>query len=159
MVIKALLMGIFATIAIDLWALFSNRVLSLPKPNWAMVGRWLGHIPKRVFIHNPIASSAEIANERLLGWVFHYCIGILYAAFYLIIVSYLMGGEPTLISAWLFGLVTVLAAWFVMQPCLGVGIFAVKATQPNLVRVQNLIVHTIFGMALYGGWIGIEKLS
>lgn len=158
-VFKALILGIFATIAIDLWATFSHKVLNWPRTNWAMVGRWLGHIPKGRFIHNPIASSPEISNERLLGWIFHYCIGVFYAAIYVMLVLYVLGGAPTLLSAWAFGLITILSPWFVMQPALGLGICASKAPKPNLVRAQNFIIHSIFGLALYGGWVGIDQLG
>jgi hypothetical protein len=36
-----------------------------------------------------------------------------------------------------------------MQPALGLGFFASKAPKPTLVRIQNLIIHTIFGLVLY----------
>lgn len=158
MVLKALALGIFATVAIDMWAVFANKVLKLPRTNWAMVGRWLGHIPKGKFVHNPIGASPGIKSELLLGWCFHYLIGVIYALIYVVLVYVLLGGVPTLLSAWVFGVVTVLAPWFVMQPGLGLGICAVKAPKPTLARMQNLIIHSIFGIALYIGWIGSDHL-
>lgn len=93
-----------------------------------------------------------------MGWCFHYFVGMVYAALYVLVVSSVMDGVPTLLSAWVFGLVTILSPWFVMQPGLGLGICAVKAPRPNLVRVQNFIIHSIFGIALYIGWVGIDQL-
>lgn len=152
-VIRTLVLGIFATVAIDLWATFSNKVLGFPRTNWAMVGRWLGHIPKGKFIHNPVASSSPIQNELLVGWVFHYLVGIVYALLYITFVLALLDRVPTLLSAWIFGLLTIISPWFVMQPGLGLGICAIKAVQPNRVRLQNIIIHSIFGIVLYYAWI------
>src|SRR5215470_17451930 len=38
LVIKAALVGIGGTIVLDLWALFTARIMGLPATNWAMVG-------------------------------------------------------------------------------------------------------------------------
>jgi len=154
--IKIIILGLLSTASIDIWATFSNRYLGFPRTNWALVGRWIGHIPKGVFFHRPVSSSPEIGNEKAIGWLFHYFIGIVYAAFYFYVVTFLENGEPTIFIAWIFGLVTILSPWFIMQPALGLGICAVKAPSPNMVRLQNFAIHSIFGIALYYGWVGIN---
>lgn len=152
LIIRTLILGTFATAAIDIWATFANKVLRLPRTNWAMVGRWIGHIPSGKIIHHPIGSSAPINHELSLGWAFHYLIGITYAALYVAYVTNALNEIPTLASAFIFGLITILSPWLVMQPCLGLGICAAKAPRSNLVRLQNFIIHSIFGIALYYGW-------
>lgn len=147
--LRVLVMGITATIAIDLWATFANRMLGWPRTNWAMVGRWIGHMRDGQFTHNSIGSSPPIVHESILGWVFHYVVGCIYAALYLTYANIVQMGQPTLVSAVLFGLATILSPWLLMQPALGLGFCASKAPRPILVRMQNLIIHTIFGFALY----------
>lgn len=147
--LRILVMGITATVAIDLWATFSNRVLGWPRTHWGMVGRWIGHMRYGRFTHTSIGSSAPVVHESLLGWVFHYVVGCLYAAIYLACVHVAHEGQPTLMSAVLFGWLTILSPWLLMQPALGLGICASKAPRPTLVRMQNLIIHSIFGLALY----------
>jgi hypothetical protein len=142
-------MGITATVAIDLWATFANRMLGWPRTNWGLVGRWIGHMRDGQFKHASIGSSPTIAHESILGWVFHYVVGCIYAALYLMYVSVAQAGQPTLVSAVLFGLVTILSPWLLMQPALGLGVCASRAPRANLVRMQNLIIHTIFGVVLY----------
>jgi len=156
---RIIVTGVFATIAIDLWATFANKVLKFPRTNWAMVGRWLGHIPRGKFTHSPISSAQPIKNESLIGWIFHYLIGVTYAAIYAAYFYAVLNGEPTLTSALVFGLVTILSPWLVMQPALGLGICAVNAPKPNLVRLQNLIIHSLFGASLYCGWLGSHILD
>jgi len=150
--IKILMIGVFATVMMDIWATFSNRVLKFPRTNWAMVGRWLGHIPKGKFFHNPVSDSPEIKYENGLGWAFHYFIGIVYATFYVAMVLRGFDGSASLITAWFFGLVTIISPWFILQPALGLGVCAIKAPKPNMVRFQNFAIHSVFGIALYYGW-------
>lgn len=154
--IKIILLGIFSTVAIDIWATFSNKVLNIPRTNWGMVGRWLGHIPKGVYFHGPISSSPAINHELVIGWAFHYLIGITYAALYVATITLVFESHSTLPIAVGFGLLTILSPWFIMQPALGLGVCAHKASKPNLVRFQNFAIHTIFGVALYFGWVGLN---
>jgi hypothetical protein len=155
-VLKILAIGIFATVIMDIWATFSNRVLKFPRTNWAMVGRWLGHIQSGKFIHKPIGSSPEIKYENILGWAFHYLVGVIYATLYVVMVIWCFEGNSSLLNAWFFGLVTILSPWFILQPALGLGICAVKAPKPSMVRLQNFAIHSIFGIALYYGWLFIN---
>ena len=150
---QTLIMGIAATVAIDLWLAVLSLGFSLPTTNWAMVGRWLGHLPSGKFIHKPIGSSTEINNERIIGWALHYAIGIAYAFLYLMIVVFFIEGEPSLLSALLFGLTTVIVPWFVLQPGMGLGMMARRTPKPNLSRLMSLSVHAIFGVSLYIGWL------
>lgn len=147
--LRILAIGVTATVAIDLWATFANKVLGWPRTNWALVGRWIGHMREGQFTHVSIAASPAIVHESALGWAFHYVVGCIYAALYLVYVSTAQMGQPTLVSAVLFGWVTILSPWLLMQPALGLGICASKAPRSNLVRLQNLIIHTIFGLSLY----------
>jgi len=147
--LRILVMGITATVAIDLWATFANRILGWPRTNWGLVGRWIGHMRDGQFTHVSIGSSPPVAHESILGWVFHYVVGCIYAALYLMYVAAVQMGQPTLESAVVFGWVTILSPWLLMQPALGLGFFASKAPRSNLVRLQNLIIHTLFGLALY----------
>ncbi|MFL0803343.1 MAG: DUF2938 domain-containing protein [Agarilytica sp.] len=150
--IQIVALGFFATAIIDIWATFSNKVFNFPRTNWSIVGRWLGHIPEGKLTHGSIRSTREIPYEHAIGWVFHYFIGVLYTFIYVAVVQLCLNGAPSLISAWVFGLITILSPWFIMQPCLGMGIAASKAPEPNMVRLQNFAIHSIFGLALYYGW-------
>ncbi len=147
----AMAIGTIATLATDLWYQLLRRVAGLPPANWGMVGRWVGWFPRGVFAHRPIAASAAIRGELAIGWVFHYAVGIAYAALYLAIMRLGFGHPPTLGSALIFGLATIVAPWFVMQPALGMGFMAARAPRPAAVRGLNLSMHAIFGLGLYLG--------
>lgn len=156
MIIHALILGIIATIAMDLIAIFQKRAFGIPSLNYAMVGRWLGHIPKGRVIHRPITQSAPIAAEAAIGWAAHYLIGVGFAAVYL--------GSRTAVGSTglgpmapiLFGAATVAAPFFLLQPALGAGIAARRTPNPWIARMRSLIAHITFGIGL---WIGTLILS
>jgi hypothetical protein len=154
--IQGVLIGVIATIGMDIWAAFVKHVMRLPTADWAMVGRWFGHMPRRVFVHRPISESAPITNELVIGWIGHYVTGIVYGLAYLYIVQIILRSGPSIISAIIFGLITLAAPWFIMQPAMGAGVFATKTPRPGLMRIINLSMHAIFGVSLYVGWLLIQ---
>jgi hypothetical protein len=156
LVIQGVLIGVIATIGMDIWAAVAKYVFRLPTADWAMVGRWFGHMPRGVFVHRPIADSAAIPNELVIGWVAHYVTGLVYGLAYLYIVRVLFSSDPSLISALAFGVATVVAPWFIMQPGMGAGVFATRTPRPGLMRLINLSMHTVFGASLYVGWVLIQ---
>lgn len=48
------------------------------------------------------------------------------------------------------------APWFVMQPAMGIGVFATRAPRPGVIRLVNLSMHVVFGVSLYAGWLLIQ---
>ena len=153
---KAVAIGIGATATIDLWSLLRARWLGVPVPDWGLVGRWLAHIPRGRFVHAPIAKATPVRGERVLGWVAHYAIGIVFASMLIAIAGANWVGNPRLASALLFGLGTVMAPLLVMQPGMGLGMAARRAPRPWAVRAHSLVTHAIFGVGL---WASAEVLA
>jgi hypothetical protein len=150
---QGLLIGIVATIGQDIWEVIVNHIFRWPTAGPALIGRWLGHMPRGVFVHRSIRESAAVPNEQLIGWVAHYLTGIVYGVTYLGFVRICLSSDPTIISAVIFGLVSLIAPWFVVQPGMGIGFFASKAPRPGMVRLVSLSLHLVFGLSLYAGWL------
>lgn len=148
--IKAVLIGAGATALLDLWALFLNRVVGLPAPNWALVGRWFAHLPRGRLVHQDIGKAEPVANELAIGWLMHYVVGIVFAAALLAIWGLDWARNPTFLPALIVGLVTVGCGWFILQPGMGAGIAASKRANANQLRLLNIIGHTIFAVGMYG---------
>lgn len=157
--LQGLLIGLLATVLIDIWALVLKHALNLPTTNWAMVGRWVGHLPKGQFVHRPIGNAAPIAGEASLGWATHYVIGMIYGVGYLWLMRDVVAQTPSLVSAIVFSVVLLVAPWFIMLPGLGAGILARRAPRPWLMRGINVSVHVIFGIGLYAGWWLLEQTA
>lgn len=141
--------GVGATLILDIWSFFLQSIFGVPFPNYTMVGRWIGHFPRGRFTHDSIAEAAPVAGERLIGWTTHYGVGILYAGLLVALAGLSWLGAPTVLPALIFGMATVAAPYFVMQPAMGSGIASSKAPNPNAVRLRSLAAHTVFGLGLY----------
>lgn len=151
---RAVLIGSGATLVMDVWALFLQRCFGIPSLNFAMVGRWIGHLPRGHFRHESIGRAEPVRGEALLGWAAHYGIGIVFAAMLLGVVGVTWTQQPTLAPALLFGVLSVAAPFFILQPGLGAGIAASKTPHPNTARLRSLMAHAVFGAGLYiTAWI------
>ncbi|CAM3914692.1 DUF2938 domain-containing protein [Xenorhabdus thuongxuanensis] len=148
-IVRSVLIGAGATVVMDIWALFLKRCFGIPSLNYAMVGRWLGHIPQGQFCHQSIMQAPPVKGETAFGWFAHYLIGILFAGLFLFISDPDWVNNPTFLPALLMGIVTVVAPFFIMQPGMGFGVAASKTPAPNTARVRSLMTHTIFGVGLY----------
>ncbi|MFQ6572066.1 DUF2938 domain-containing protein [Pseudomonas sp. UM16] len=147
--VLAVLIGLTATALADLWTLFQQRVLGTPGPNWALVGRWVGHMQSGRFVHTSIAKAQALPGERVLGWSMHYAIGIVFAALLLALNGVEWVRQPTLLPALALGIATVLAPFLIMQPGMGAGLAASKTPNPPAARARSLLAHIVFGIALY----------
>ena len=148
-IVFATIIGLGATLTTDLWALFIKRVFKIPAPNYCLVGRWLRTMPEGIFKHSNIASATPKSAECLVGWIAHYMIGVLFAIIFIAVVGNNWLLHPTLIPAIIFGVITVLAPFFIMQPSFGLGWAASKTPNPMQARLRSLMAHTAFGIGLY----------
>lgn len=147
--LSAILIGIGATILMDIWALIRRKVLKVPLADYGLVWRWMAYIPSGQLYQKKIQGTPPVFAERTLGWILHYLIGITFA-FALVAIN---GTEwienPTLMPALIVGIVTVIAPLFIMQPGMGAVFAASRTPRPNFVRLHSLIMHTVFGLGLY----------
>lgn len=144
------LIGIAATALMDVWLLVQSR-LGLPPSSFAFIGRWVGHWPRGRFVHASIARAEPIRAELALGWLTHYVIGIAYAG---ALVAWCGSGwmrAPTPLPALAFGVATVVAPLFVMQPAMGAGFAASRTAAPLKSSLRSLANHGVFGAGLYLG--------
>jgi hypothetical protein len=132
----------------DLWLLLLLR-LNVPTTDWALVGRWVGHLPRDRFAHVAIAKAPPVAGELGLGWLTHYAVGIAYACLLVGVSGSEWTREPSLLPALAVGVGTVLLPLFVMQPAMGAGFAASKTPTPLQNCLRSLANHAVFGAGLY----------
>lgn len=146
---RSVVLGVAATALLDVWAMFLQRAFGIPPANWALVGRWVGHLPRGRFVHDDIGQAEPVPNELAIGWVFHYAVGIAFAAALLAIWGLGWARMPTLIPALIVGYVTIGCGWFILQPGMGAGVAASKRPNAMQIRMLNILGHTVFGLGLY----------
>lgn len=147
--VNTIVVGLGATLIMDLWAMLMNRAVRIPMPNYCLVGRWLCHMTSGTFRHASITAAPQMPAECLTGWIAHYTIGVLFAFGLVTLATPQWLRSPTLLPALLFGVVTVVFPFLILQPSLGHGIAASKAPDPLQARLRSLMNHTVFGLGLY----------
>ncbi len=158
LLVRAVLIGIGATALMDLWALILKRGFGVASLGYALVGRWLGHMPAGRFTHASIAAAQPIRGERLIGWAAHYAIGVLFAGMLLAACGLDWARQPSVGPALAVGVLTVAAPFLVMQPGMGLGIAASRTPKPGLARLRSVATHTIFGLGLYASALVLARL-
>lgn len=146
--LRVLAIGIGATAVMDIWALALKR-FGVKSLNFAFLGRWVGHLPRRRFFHTAIAQATPVKNELLIGWLAHYLIGITFAGLLIWVAGLEWARSPTLMPAIVVGVATVIAPLFVLQPALGAGIASSKTATPVFNAVKSVVTHIVFGFGMY----------
>lgn len=141
--------GIGATVFLDLFSLARARLLNEPVINWAMFGRWLGHMRAGRFVHDNIAAAAPVAYERALGWGFHYLVGVGLAAGLWLVAGSAWFDAPRFWPAFVYGVVTVILPMLTTQPGLGMGLAASRLPNPWAARWRSAMTHGVFGLGLF----------
>lgn len=146
---KTLAAGIGATALMDVWAVLLNRVFGLALPNWALVGRWFAHVPRGTLFHKDIGHAKPVGSELAIGWAAHYATGIVYAAALVAIAGAQWLAAPTFLPAFILGMVTVGAGWFLLHPGMGAGWASSLKPNPWKIRFLNILAHTVFGFGMF----------
>ena len=148
-IMGAILVGLGATLLIDLWALLLRRGFNMPSLNYCLLGRWLLHMPDGTLVHRSITAAQQKPHECTLGWISHYLIGAALAVGFVLLAPESWLERPTLFPALAFGVATTLVPYLLMQPAFGFGVAASKTPNPNQARLKSLMTHTVFGVGLY----------
>lgn len=156
-VVGAILIGIGATVVMDVWNLFLARAFRDASLDLCLLGRWLLHMP-RVLRHESIAKAQPMARECAVGWLAHYGIGVTLALVFVGVVSGDWLDRPTPWPALAYGIVTVVFPLFLLQPSLGLGVAASRTPHPARARLKSLTTHMVFGVGLYLSALAVTSL-
>ncbi len=156
--LQVLGLGVGATAVMDLW-LMGLRRAGVPTLNFALLGRWSGHLLRGRWRHEAIARSPAVPGELALGWVMHYAVGLLFAALLVARQGPSWLAAPRLGPALAVGLGTVAAPLLLMQPAMGAGL-AGRRNGPvarNLLR--STANHAVFGLGLYLSALALRLIA
>ncbi|QIL79693.1 DUF2938 domain-containing protein [Diaphorobacter sp. HDW4A] len=141
---EAFVVGIGATALMDLWS-WTLRRIGIATLDYAMLGRWCKHWLNGTWFHASIQKSPPTRFEKPIGWALHYLTGIAFATLWLTLTRW----PPSGTSALLFGAITVLVPWLVLQPALGAGIASSRTARPWMIRAVGLLTHVVFGAGMW----------
>lgn len=152
------LIGIGATAIMDAWLALLAR-LGVRTLDFALLGRWVGHLPRGRFAHVSIAKAPPIRSERALGWIAHYAIGVAFAGLLVGIQGIAWASRPSLLPAIIVGAGTVVAPLFIMQPAMGAGFAAARTPAPLKNCLRSVANHTVFGLGLYLAAFALQAIA
>jgi Protein of unknown function (DUF2938) len=145
---QAVVVGIGATAVMDLWLMLLKRN-GVPTMDFALLGRWVGHLFHGRIAHDAIRRARPIAGERGLGWLTHYAVGIVFAALLVMLQGGTWLDRPSVLPALAWGLATAAAPLLVLQPAMGAGIASSRTPAPLMNSLRSLTNHAVFGLGLY----------
>jgi hypothetical protein len=165
--LAAVVIGSGATAVLDLWSLLLNKVFKVPSLNFCLVGRWFSLMRFGQFRHRKITNAAAQPAECALGWTMHYLTGMLFALPLVLFdaglgaaLSAAFGAvvavQPSFFLALALGISTVFFPFLLMQPALGMGVFAANTPKPWLARSKSIVSHAVFGCGLYLTAVGYQ---
>lgn len=146
--VKAVAIGVGATAIMDVW-LVLLKTAGVPTMNFALLGRWIGHVLRGTWFHAAIGKAAPVRNESAIGWAAHYAIGIGFAALLVAMAGAQWIDNPAFAPAVSMGLVTAAAPLFIMQPAMGSGFASSKTATPLRNCFKSVLNHAVFGSGLY----------
>lgn len=155
---QAVIVGVGATAVMDVWLLLLRRA-GIPTMDFALLGRWVGHLFLGQVVHDAIRRAPPVSGELGLGWLTHYGVGIVFSG---ALVSLLGSGwlsVPTLLPALAWGLVTAAAPLFVLQPAMGAGLASSRTPAPLKNSLRSLANHAVFGLGLYLSATALARLA
>ena len=133
---------------LDGWVLIVEKILEIPPTNWGLVGRWLIGIPRGMLVLNSDASPCMV--EKVVGWFFHYMIGIAYAVLLLFYAGQEFIESPTLLPIFVIGLcLSTLAGLVILMPGLGAGLFGRNLPNQGFMIIYLIVAHLIFSAGQY----------
>ena len=155
-ILITIVIGIGASLFMDLWNLFLKRAFGIPSLNYCLLGRWLLHMTGGTFMHSSITDASKKPFECAVGWIAHYTIGVVFALVFVVLTSGDWLARPTLLPALLYGIGTVVFPFFILQPSFGLGMAASRTPKPAQARLKSLVTHTVFGVGLYVCALGVS---
>jgi len=147
--IKSALIGVAGTVLLDVWSLFLARVVNVPATNWAMVGRWFGHMPHGKFRHASMIAVEPVNGELAIGWIAHYAIGTSYGLLLLAVWGTAWLKEPTILPPLILSWVLLIAPFLLMMPGMGMGFAGSKMPKPPITRIKSTVSHSVFGVGMF----------
>ncbi len=147
--IEMILMGVFATLFMDVLAISLARAKVIHPPiGPEAVGRWTLYMFKGTFVHNDIHKTPALRNEKTAALVSHYLIGIALAGVYLWLEWLMPTIREQLWMPLVFGIATVVLPWFWLYPSMGLGVIASKVSKRSPYITTSLVNHTDFGLGM-----------
>jgi len=140
--------GVLGTLAMDSANFLLARTGMLARIDVGMIGRMAAGWARGRFRYGHPSEVKQIPNEMIYGYVTHYIIGVSLALPYVLGWDLLVGGPASPVWAVAYGVATTVAAYFLVLPSMGLGVFGRLAPEGIRVPLSSLVNHLFYGVGL-----------
>lgn len=135
--------GVIATLAMDCLGILTIRKKWIDLKGLQIVPLLLGRWALLYFrAGTDIRLSSPLNNEKKVGLILHYLIGMLLGGVFALLPS------QNLQTACLYGVATNGLPWLFMYPAMGFGFFANKLPVQKSILLFSFVNHVVYGIAL-----------
>lgn len=140
--------GIVGTLAMDGLNWVFSRIGMLANIDIIAIGRMAAGWLRGRFSYNHPSELEPAGNERLLGYVTHYAISVIFALLYVLGWHLLVGGPVSAFWALVYGLATSVAPLFLVLPSMGLGVLGRRSPDGVRAPLSSLANHLFFGVGM-----------
>ena len=146
---QGVLIGLIATISMDILTGIAIRLRAIAPLAPNLVGRWFASVLRGRPIHANIAQAAAVPHEMALAIPGHYAIGITLACIYVWSTTQLAWPARRADVALGFALSTNSLPWLLMFPAMGYGLFGLHGPAGTRLFTSSLVSHAFYGVGLW----------
>ena len=157
MIIEIVLMGVFATLVMDIGEEIFKTLFSITKsmePNH--LGRWILNMFRGVFIHDNIQTANPFRFEIPVAISFHYFTGIFLGGIFLWLKNNIKILPSSMYMGLVYGWSTIFLPGLIMFPALGFGFFGLGIHNGINNVISIVIAHSFYGLGITL-WLGFVR--
>jgi len=151
LILSGVAAGVLGTVLMDLFNHLFARTGMLLKIDMVMIGRMSAGWSRGRFSYRHPGEMETVANEKLLGYVAHYGIGVGLAFIYVFGWAVLVGGPASPAWALVYGIATTAASLFLVYPAMGLGVCGRRSPAGIRAPLSPVANHLFFGIGMAVG--------
>jgi hypothetical protein len=151
LVVAGAVTGVIGTLSMDALNYLFARAGMVTKIDVAMIGRMTVGWTQGRFLYDQPSEMKRVANEKIIGVVAHYSIGIVLAVPFVVAWNLRFGGPPSSLWVVAYGVATTVASWFFVYPSMGLGILGLRSADGLKNSLSSLANHLFYGVGMAVG--------
>ncbi|MFC1524178.1 DUF2938 family protein [Thermodesulfobacteriota bacterium] len=148
LIVTGVVAGVLGTVVMDSLNHLFARTGMISKIDMGILGRMSAGWARGHFRYRHPSEIEQVANERLYGYITHYCIGVGLAVPYVLGWDLLVGGPASPFWALAYGVATTVASLFFVYPSMGMGVCGRLSPEGIKSPLSSLANHLFYGIGL-----------
>ena len=151
LLISGIVAGVIGTLVMDLLNNLVARTGAFLRIDVVMIGRMAAGWTRGRFRYEHPNEMEHVSNEMLYGYLMHFGIGVGLAVPFILTWGHWAGNSVPPVWAFLYGVSTTAASFFLVYPSMGLGVCGVKSQEKLKAFISPLANHLFYGIGLAVG--------